>query len=80
MITLFSYIEGANGWVGLSLWLINAQSSPLTLNDFFSQKVAVVLEELGLEYRTQYLDLKGGEHKKEEFTKYNPNAREWQRS
>lgn len=37
--------------------------------------MAFVLEELGLTYESIYLDLNAGEHKKPEFTKYNPNGR-----
>ena len=39
------------------------------------RKVAFVLEELGLTYKTIYLDLTKGEQKDPEFTKYNPNGR-----
>jgi len=38
-------------------------------------KVAMVLEELGLEYEIKFLDFNKGEHKAPEFTKYNPNGR-----
>ncbi|OJT13995.1 Glutathione S-transferase 2 [Trametes pubescens] len=38
-------------------------------------KVAIVLEELGLEYRSLYLDVKKGEHRAPEHTKFNPNGR-----
>jgi glutathione S-transferase len=38
-------------------------------------KVAMVLEELGLEYESIYLDFQSGEHKQESHTKYNPNGR-----
>lgn len=39
------------------------------------RKVAIVLEELGLEYHSLYLDVKKGEHKALEHTKFNPNGR-----
>ncbi|KAI8996237.1 thioredoxin-like protein [Trametes punicea] len=38
-------------------------------------KVAIVLEELGLDYESIYLDFRKGEHKAPEHTKYNPNGR-----
>ncbi|PSS32161.1 hypothetical protein PHLCEN_2v2069 [Hermanssonia centrifuga] len=38
-------------------------------------KVAIVLEELGLTYESIYLDLKNGESRSPEHTKYNPNGR-----
>ncbi|KAI0782721.1 glutathione S-transferase C-terminal-like protein [Abortiporus biennis] len=38
-------------------------------------KVAFALEELGLTYETIYLNFQEGEHKKPEFTKFNPNSR-----
>ena len=38
-------------------------------------KVAIVLNELGLEYDTVYFDFQAGEQKKPEHTKYNPNGR-----
>jgi glutathione S-transferase len=34
-----------------------------------------VLEELGLTYKSIYLDFNTSEHKKPEFTKFNPNGR-----
>ena len=39
------------------------------------RKVAIVLEELGLEYQPIYLDFQKGEHKAPEHTQYNPNGR-----
>ena len=45
----------------------------LILRDF--RKTAIVLEELGLEYESIYLDFQKGEQKTAEYTKYNPNAR-----
>ncbi|KAI0323914.1 glutathione S-transferase C-terminal-like protein [Cubamyces sp. BRFM 1775] len=38
-------------------------------------KTAIVLEELGLEYESIYLDFQKGEQKAPEYTKYNPNGR-----
>jgi len=38
-------------------------------------KVAIVLEELGLTYESEYLDLKNGEQRGPEYTKINPNGR-----
>ncbi len=49
------------------------ETSGLTFNGF--RKVAIVLEELGLEYRSLYLDVRAGEHKGPEHTKFNPNGR-----
>lgn len=49
--------------------------SCLTSADGTRRKVAFVLEELGLTYESIYLDLNADEHKKPEFTKYNPNGR-----
>lgn len=42
---------------------------------YFSRKVAVVLEELGLTYHSVYLNFENNEHKAPEYTKYNPNGR-----
>lgn len=39
------------------------------------RKVVILFEELGLTYESVYLDLQAGEHKKPEYTKYNPNGR-----
>ncbi|OJT13983.1 Glutathione S-transferase 2 [Trametes pubescens] len=38
-------------------------------------KVAIVLEELGLDYHSVYLAFDKGEQKSPEYTKYNPNGR-----
>ncbi|KAI0659471.1 glutathione S-transferase C-terminal-like protein [Cubamyces menziesii] len=38
-------------------------------------KTAIVLEELGLEYESIYLDFQKGEQKAPEYTKFNPNGR-----
>lgn len=38
-------------------------------------KVAIVLNELGLEFESIYLDFNKGEQKEEKHTKYNPNGR-----
>ncbi|ORY84456.1 glutathione S-transferase C-terminal-like protein, partial [Protomyces lactucae-debilis] len=38
-------------------------------------KVATVLNELGLKYRTIFIDFKKGDHRKEEFLRLCPNAR-----
>ncbi|KAH9854708.1 glutathione S-transferase C-terminal-like protein [Lenzites betulinus] len=38
-------------------------------------KVAIVLEELGLDYHPIYLEFEKGEHKAPEYVKYNPNGR-----
>ena len=35
----------------------------------------MVLRELGLTYETKWVDLIGGEHKRPEFMKLNPNGR-----
>ncbi|KAH8082417.1 glutathione S-transferase C-terminal-like protein [Cristinia sonorae] len=37
-------------------------------------KVAVILEELGLKYKTTYLDLSTGEQKHPDYTRLNPNG------
>ena len=39
------------------------------------RKVAIVLEELGLDYGNIYYDLATNVQKTEEYTKYNPNGR-----
>lgn len=39
------------------------------------RKVAIVLEELGLDYGNVYYDLATNVQKTEEFLKYNPNGR-----
>ena len=39
------------------------------------QKVHIVLEECGLEYRPHFVDLMGGEHLSEDFQKLNPGGR-----
>ena len=41
----------------------------------FCRKVAIVLEELGLEYHPIYLDFQKGENKAPEHAQYNPNGR-----
>ncbi|KAH9915257.1 glutathione S-transferase C-terminal-like protein [Epithele typhae] len=38
-------------------------------------KVVMILEELGLEYESVYLDIGKGDHKLESHTKHNPNGR-----
>jgi glutathione S-transferase len=38
-------------------------------------KVAIVLEELGLQYETKYMNFNVGEHKQQDYTQYNPNGR-----
>jgi glutathione S-transferase len=35
----------------------------------------MILRELGLSYETKWINLRAGEHKSPEFTKYNPNGR-----
>jgi glutathione S-transferase len=38
-------------------------------------KVAMLLQELGIEYETKFLDFQKGEQKHSDFTKFNPNGR-----
>jgi glutathione S-transferase len=38
-------------------------------------KVAMLLQELGIEYENKFLDIENGEHKQPDFLKYNPNGR-----
>jgi glutathione S-transferase len=38
-------------------------------------KVVIILKELGLEYNTVWVDMNTGEHKREPYTKLNPNGR-----
>lgn len=40
-----------------------------------ARKVAIFLQELGLEYESKYLTFEKGEHKMPAYTKYNPNGR-----
>ncbi|KAI0336814.1 glutathione S-transferase C-terminal-like protein [Cubamyces sp. BRFM 1775] len=54
---------------GKSLTLYGDAAGPNPL------KVAIVLEELGLEYNVVSVDMKSGEHKGPEYTKLNPNGR-----
>lgn len=68
--TLYTHKLGPNGWRVSLHTVCGPQGSPLVY-----RKVAIVLEELGLEYRSLYLDVKAGEHKGPEHTKFNPNGR-----
>ncbi|KAI0659280.1 glutathione S-transferase C-terminal-like protein [Cubamyces menziesii] len=59
--------------------MTSANSKPFTLyGDVLPpspMNVAIVLNELGLEYNLAPVDIPGGEHKGPEFTKLNPNGR-----
>lgn len=49
--------------------------TPRVLTSDAYRKVAIVLEELGLDYHSIYIDFTKDEHRAPEHTQFNPNGR-----
>lgn len=73
MITLYSFKHSPNGWVSFLITVVPFKAA----TDTRPQKVVVVLEALGLQYETKWLDINKGEQKEPEYTKLCPNGREY---
>lgn len=69
--TLYQSNTGTNGWYVT----LHATFDTGKLIFDNCRKIAMVLEELGLEYRAIFLDLDKGEQRNPEHTKFNPNGR-----
>ena len=72
MLTLYSHTSGPNGWV--SFFLLQSRVDLFDTDDI-SQRVTMVLNELGLEYKTEFIEFGPEGMKGPAYLKINPNGR-----
>ena len=72
MLTLYSHKSGPNGWVS---YLLFRSRVALHVATCISQRVAMVCNELGLEYKTEFVEMGPDGMKGPAYLKINPNGR-----
>ena len=69
--TLYSHAGGPNGWCVSNVCLSTVSLMLIRVH----RKVAYLLNELGVDYETKYINSKELEQKSPEYLKLNPNGR-----